>query len=700
MAKSKRHSSLSLSSLITLFKCCLLARLAQVAAGMAGPNDVYSMAGMSWDHAVDLNEDFRILWTHINQDITFEIQARTMGYVGFGFSADGQLAGTDIAIGWVDDGQTFFQDRYVAADGAAEPRVDPSQDYILMMGYENATHTVIRFRRKLQTCDEEHDVQISNDTMRVFYMYGMEDPKHSPVGFATLPNAEDAWRSPRSLVLTQRPVRSQHRHDRVLELKNENVELPFADDTLTHCHVFKLDKVLKAPNWHKKFHMTRFEPLFDSSWALHYMQQIVLYECQDDGFDLELEQLSRESGRACAGARSVSQQCNAVAAVWSRGSEGFSYPKEAGYPLDAKSARYFLMETQYYNPKLDFEQLDMPKMYDSSGLRIYFTDHLRAHDAGMMSIGMEPSWRHIIPPGQRRVVSEGQCLEDCTAYAFPAQGISIFGVLMHTHQIGREMKLRHIRDTEELAPIAHDKHIDSEFHEIRPLDQHVRALPGDRLVAECIYDSSGRAAITLGGATSMKMESCTVYTMYYPRQYKLSSCLSLPSLPTVLHSLGIEKLATNLNPIVIASPAELAGQTLESRLLSYDWKHQFDIFQRKTLEGSFKPVCRGLRSEMLPISDNLMGYRVELSKKYTPPRHCKPRRLFVKENTSGSHQVELPVLHDLQSNHIFVSGDNGSARSSRSSFIETLALSAAPPNHFPHYSLWLLWLLPLAIVFS
>lgn len=62
-----------------------------------------------WDHAIDLNEDFRILWQIINQDITFEIQARTLGYVGFGFSPDGNLAGADMAIGWVDKGQTYFQ---------------------------------------------------------------------------------------------------------------------------------------------------------------------------------------------------------------------------------------------------------------------------------------------------------------------------------------------------------------------------------------------------------------------------------------------------------------------------------------------------------------------------------------------------------------------------------------------------------------
>lgn len=54
------------------------------------------------------------------------------------------------------------QDRYVKSDGTdLEPVVDPSQDYMLISGHENATHTVLRFRRKLDTCDTSYDVPIT-----------------------------------------------------------------------------------------------------------------------------------------------------------------------------------------------------------------------------------------------------------------------------------------------------------------------------------------------------------------------------------------------------------------------------------------------------------------------------------------------------------------------------------------------------------
>jgi dimethyladenosine transferase 1 len=53
---------------------------------------------------------------------------------------------------------TLFQDRY--ATDRDEPEVDQSQDYEMLLGYENGTHTVIRFRRKYDTCDQ-HDYRIT-----------------------------------------------------------------------------------------------------------------------------------------------------------------------------------------------------------------------------------------------------------------------------------------------------------------------------------------------------------------------------------------------------------------------------------------------------------------------------------------------------------------------------------------------------------
>lgn len=99
-----------------------------------------------------------------------------------------------------------------------------------------------------------------------------------------------------------------------------------------------------------------------------------------------------------------------------------------------------------------------------------------------------------------------------------------------------------IRRREELLPIVIDRNVHAGYAEYRRLSPAVRVYPGDRLIAECTYNSSQRTAITLGGSTTRE-ETCKAFAVYYPKQKKLTACHSLPSLPTVLHSLGIGELA-------------------------------------------------------------------------------------------------------------------------------------------------------------
>lgn len=105
---------------------------------------------------------------------------------------------------------------------------------------------------------------------------------------------------------------------------------------------------------------------------------------------------------------------------------------------------------------------------------------------------------------------------------------------------GRKVRLRHIRGNTELAPLASDVNYDAGYQEFRRLPRPAKVMPGDHLVSECVYNSTGRMAITLGGLT-IREEKCLAVTLYWPKA-NLSLCYSLPSLPTVLHSLGIEEL--------------------------------------------------------------------------------------------------------------------------------------------------------------
>ncbi|XP_035207206.1 DBH-like monooxygenase protein 1 homolog, partial [Stegodyphus dumicola] len=112
-------------------------------------------------HTTVLDPDgkYHISWELLReeQEIVFHLEVQTHGYVGLGLSPNGGMNGSDIVTGWIKDGKIYFQDRH--GTGNRLPPVDRTQDWHVLSGNENDTHTSLVFRRKLITCDQE-DMEI------------------------------------------------------------------------------------------------------------------------------------------------------------------------------------------------------------------------------------------------------------------------------------------------------------------------------------------------------------------------------------------------------------------------------------------------------------------------------------------------------------------------------------------------------------
>ncbi|XP_071534713.1 DBH-like monooxygenase protein 1 [Panulirus ornatus] len=614
----------------------------------------------SWEHEAWLEETgaFVLQWTPREQDIEFRVTARTTGYIGFGLSSKPRMDGADIVVGWVHSGKAYLQDRHGL--GNQEPAVDNQRDWVLVSGYENHTHTVLIMSRPYNTCDKQ-DHAISNDTVRLLWAYHPDDPvdpesprprlhyhgvtrrgaksmfllerghkspstpayhrtsrlpslSHSPAGY------------PPSPPLSQPPGGSHHHHHhhhhqqhrppitRSWLLKNSKVEVSEASDNVYWCKVFK------RPSLTQKHHVIRYEPVFTRGNE-QYVHHMIVYECTDLGpeMDVAFEELAASDGHGCyqGNMSRLIFTCNHVVAAWAVGSQGLSLPAEAGYPLTPNGPKFYMMEAHYDNPNGD-------SFMDESGIRIIYTPELRYYDAGVLSIGLDPDWKHLIPPRQRTVLSEGHCVAECTQVALPSTGISVFAVILHTHLLGRKVRVRHLRQGRELEPIAQDNNYDFNYQEYRALKTPRTVLPGDHLIGECTYNSRERSSITLGGFET-RDEMCLSFLFYWP-MVDLSLCHSRPSLNTVLHSLGIQELSANSDPIKIRRPIELAGKTLEWRLMNYDWKNQFDYFQRTTHTGTFNPTCWRRGQSLIPEVEKTDYEYPNISEPWTPENVCRRRR--------------------------------------------------------------------------
>lgn len=360
--------------------------------------------------------------------------------------------------------------------------------------------------------------------MNVIYLYHSEKPKRGQIKKDSLPDPMMAIHPVKSLLLLQRSSQKRVRNQsETLEIRNEKVQLSESSpELLKWCHAHKLKDV-------KRNQIIRYEPLFSSHDSQNSITLMRLYECKTP-----FDNLPSHDDMECSERLKVERKCFSVVALWTKGSDGFTYPKDVGYPIDSELADNYLLEVHY-------QLADKAGLVDSSGFRIFHTESRRKFDAGTLSLAIKPNFLHIIAPGFKRVISVSHCTSDCTQKALPVEGINVFGFNMRTHSLGRKIKIGIVRNGEEVEPLAQENNFNAEYLENHVFDKVKKILPGDHITVECTYNTFKREQFTLGGESADE-EVCTATLMYYPKQEQLVSCYSQSNIANLLKALGIENL--------------------------------------------------------------------------------------------------------------------------------------------------------------
>ncbi|XP_068702591.1 DBH-like monooxygenase protein 1 [Montipora foliosa] len=463
--------------------------------------------------SLDEDQNVKLYWnvSRKTKEIFFTVEANTLGWIGFGISrGQGKMQGADIVIGWVKDGKPYFQDRH--ADGYMVPDVDSQQDYELISLSEDNGKTIMKFKRKFDTCDTD-DIKIESGTTKVIYAYHPDDPSSE----SSIPRHSPANRGPRSVLLL-----NSAKKDSILppdakyfDIRHNKTAVP-GDETSYMCVAFEIPKLNEA------HHIVQIDPVIQAGHegVVHHM---LLYQCRDDVPEHHLNYTGRCYSsnmppplRQCSGSSTIF--------AWAVGGKEFYFPKHVGFPIGTPdSPKVVILEVHYDNPQ------EREGMIDSSGLRLYYTKRLRKYDAGMLYVGAAVDRSMMIPPKEKSWEFNGFCSEECTKEGLrnsklPEGGISVIASGLHTHLAGRKVILRHIRNGLELPEIARDEHYDFNFQEYHLLDKEIHIAPGDSLITKCIYDTQDRNWVTNGGI-STREEMCLSFLVYYPK-VNFSRCVS------------------------------------------------------------------------------------------------------------------------------------------------------------------------------
>ncbi|KAL6030229.1 hypothetical protein STEG23_035757 [Scotinomys teguina] len=418
-------------------------------------------------HAVFLLWDF----DYETEIITFELQVQTTGWVGLGITNRYTFVGSDLVVGGVlPDGNVYFSDQHLLDEDTLEQ--DGSQDAELLKLTEDSVSTTMRFSRPFRSCDP-HDQDITSDTMRVLAAYGLDDiPKM---------NREHTFvKSIFLLQMLQYDDEDAPEDTIIHDLAISNFLIP-EDDTTYAC------SFLPLPIVSKKHHIYKFEPMLveRNETMVHH---ILVYACGNASV------LPTGIGE-CYGSDPSFSLCSHVIAGWAVGGLSYQFPDDVGIsigtPLDPQWIR---LEVHYSN----FQNL--PGIYDTSGMRLYYTSHLRKYDMGVLQLGISVFPIHFIPPGAEAFLSYGLCKTE-------------------------------------------------KFEE------------GDELLIECNYQTLDRDSMTFGGASTIN-EMCLVFFFYYPR-INISSCLGYPDIIYVTNELGEEASENPMENLMVLNNVEWTPENIK-----------------------------------------------------------------------------------------------------------------------------------------
>ncbi|XP_027824193.3 putative DBH-like monooxygenase protein 2 [Ovis aries] len=465
--------------------------------------------------------------------ITFELQVRTAGWVGLGVTNHYSRAGGDLVVGGVSpDGNVYFSDQHLVDEDTLEE--DGSQDAELQGLTEDAVYTTMRFSRPFRSCDP-HDQDITSDTVRVLAAYGLDDT----------PKIDRERTFVKSIFLLQivHPDDLDAPEDTIIhDLEITDFLIP-EDDTTYAC------TFLPLPIVSKKHHIYKFEPKLvqHNETIVHH---ILVYACGNAS--------TLPTGISdCYGADPAFSLCSQVIVGWAVGGASYQFPDDVGIsigtPLDPQWIRLEIHYSNFHN---------LPGLYDSSGIRVYYTAHLRKFDMGILQLGVFTFPIHFIPPSAESFRSYGLCKTEKfeEMNRAPVPDIQVFGYLLHTHLAGRALQAVQYRNGTQLRVICKDDAYDFNLQETRDLPYRVVIKPGDELLVECRYQTLDRDSLTFGGPSTIN-EMCLVFLFYYPRN-NVSSCQGYPDIIYVAHELG-EEVSDSMEGMMAMSNVEWTPESIK-----------------------------------------------------------------------------------------------------------------------------------------
>ena len=105
-------------------------------------------APLDYEFSTSLHDKYSLYWNNpTDGKICMAVEVGTLGWVGLGFSPNGDMVNSDIMMAWVIDGEVTITDRFAVSMSLPVLDSEREQDFELVDGYEEDGKTTIQFCR-------------------------------------------------------------------------------------------------------------------------------------------------------------------------------------------------------------------------------------------------------------------------------------------------------------------------------------------------------------------------------------------------------------------------------------------------------------------------------------------------------------------------------------------------------------------------
>ncbi|CAI5530074.1 unnamed protein product [Closterium sp. Naga37s-1] len=461
------------------------------------------------------------------------VNAKTTGWFGIGISEIGSMVGSDALVAWVaqSDARAYATDRFIFNKTTEGIVLDDKQDWHVLGGSQTTnqstgdTWTTVHVWRQLDTGDCNDRPIIPGKLHNIIWAMGATTdvsyhssdrgasalvlaPAPGPSILAPAPPPSASSSASAASLAAPQQAGKQQQQESMLNFTFTNYRLP-TDFTTYRCKV--VDIPLKA-----KTHAVEWGAIRNST-DISAVHHAVIYGCKPKEY---ANLTARSAGADFDCPHQSDTLCPTTVAVWAVGGRPFTFPPNVGYPIGPGYFTKFVLQVHFTNPK------GRADLIDSSGLYLKLAPSLRPMDASIMLTG-PASYEYLIriPPAMPSWTQVSSCASQCTSDVFQNESVKIIGSFLHLHTLGRQLYTDVFRKGSKVATISRQDYYDVASQQTIPVTPEFELLPGDELRTSCVWDSTERTNVTVGGP-SPEDEMCIDYLIYYParRYYYFFPC--------------------------------------------------------------------------------------------------------------------------------------------------------------------------------